>query len=412
MSRSSAPSNSLLGFRVRLSRATRDFFFIKIQYIVSELPNHPEMKITQVTSKSLLRKFINFPYTLYKNDPVWVPPLKSEVRGQFDSKRNPTLDHCEYSLFILEDDKRVAGRIAAFTDTIALESWKEKIGLFGYYECIDDIRASKLLLDTACEWLKSRGMKEMRGPWSFVSQEWGLVIEGFTPSPTVMAPYNPPYYIEHLTSYGLVKVKDLLVYYMSVSEGYQIPERILTLTDDVVKRYGIKTRRVDMKNYDREVSAVIELSNTSLIDNWGYTSVTREEAEAIARDLKPIIQPKCVVFAEDRDGRPIGFAITIPDINTLIRGMKGSLLPFGWIKLLLGLPKLRNYRLFALGVIPEYHGKGVDSLLYRAIYNELYTPETFLEINYVLEDNAPMNNAINKLNAKPLRRYRIYQKEI
>lgn len=140
--------------------------------------------------------------------------------------------------------------------------------------------------------------------------------------------------------------------------------------------------------------------------------VTREEAEAIPRDLKPVIQPKGVIFAEDRNENPVGFAITLPDINTLIKGFNGHLLPFGWLKLLVGLPRLRNYRLFALGVIPEYHGKGIDSLLYRAIYESLYSADTWLEINYVLEDNAPMNNALRKLNAKPLRKYRIYQKQI
>jgi GNAT superfamily N-acetyltransferase len=125
-----------------------------------------------------------------------------------------------------------------------------------------------------------------------------------------------------------------------------------------------------------------------------------------------VLHPEGVIFAEDRNGRPIGFAIAIPDVNALIKKMKGSLLPFGWLKLLMGLPRLKKYRLFALGVLPEYHGKGIDSLMYRALYETLYTPDLWLEINYVLEDNAPMNNAIIKLNAKPLRRYRIYQKTI
>ena len=370
------------------------------------------MKIITVASSAELKRFIKLPYCLYQNDKVWVPPLLTEVYGQFDKKRNPSLDHCEYALFLLEHESKTIGRIAAFFDKLALEIWKEPIGLFGYYECINNPEASMMLLDAAAEWLREKGMKYMRGPWSFVSQEWGLVIEGFKPSPTVMAPYNPEYYIDHLKSYNLQKVKDLLVYYISAREGYTIPDRILTMTEDVARRYDIHTRHVNMKDYDNEVVRIIELSNRSLIDNWGYTSVTREEAEAIARDLKPIIQPKGVIFAEDNKGRLVGFAITIPDINTLIKGLKGHILPFGWLKLLLGLPRLRSYRLFALGVLPEYHGKGIDSLLYRALYESLYTSEIWLEINYVLEDNVPMNNAIKKLNAKLLRRYRIYQKSI
>lgn len=370
------------------------------------------MKIRPVTTKNDLKRFIRFPYQLYKNDPVWVAPLLDEQRSQFDAKLNPMLDHCEYTLFLLEDNGKVIGRIAAFIDRLALETWKEPVGLFGYYDCIEEMEASRMLLDTAAGWLREKGMTFIRGPWSFVSQEWGLVIEGFTPSPTVMAPYNPPYYVDHMAAFNLQKIKDLLVYYISVKEGYTIPGRIMTLTDDVAKRYGVHIRQVDMKHYKEEVQKIIDLSNRSLINNWGYTSVTQAEAEAVARDLKPIIQPKGVLFAEDQKGRPIGFAIAIPDVNRLLKGLNGHLFPIGWLKLLIGLPKLKSYRLFALGVLPEYHGKGIDSLIYRALCESLYTPDTWMEINYVLEDNAPMNNAIHKLNANPMRRYRVYQKEL
>jgi hypothetical protein len=370
------------------------------------------MKITRIITKSDLKKFIKLPYKFYKNDPVWVPPLLAEQKAQFDVRRNRTLDHCRYALFLLEDEGKAIGRIAAFIDLIALDVWKEPIGLFGYYECIENDTASKMLLDAASQWLRENNMKQMRGPWSFVSQEWGLVIEGFTPSPTVMAPYNPPYYVDHMDRYKLYKIKDLLIYYISGDEGYKIPDRIMTQTDNVSKRYGIKVRQVDMKHYDEDVKRVIDLSNRSLAGNWGYTSVTKAEAEAVARDLKPIIQPKGVLFAEDSSGNTIGFAIALPDANFLLKGLKGRLLPFGWLKLLRGLPKLTSYRLFALGVVPEYHGKGIDSLLYRALCDSIFTKHMWMEINYVLEDNNPMNNAIRKLNAKPLRRYRIYQKEI
>jgi GNAT superfamily N-acetyltransferase len=227
-----------------------------------------------------------------------------------------------------------------------------------------------------------------------------------------MAPYNPPYYPGQLEAFGLEKVKDLLCYYISGKEGYQIPDRILSLTDRVAKRYGVTVRPVNMKEYDREVQTFLELSNTSIIDNWGYSPVTEAEADAMARDLKMVIQPKGVLFAEDRQGRPIGFAIALPDINRLLKGLNGHVFPLGWLKLLLGIPRLRSYRMFALGVIPEYHGMGIDSLIYRALYESLYSPEIWMEINYVLEDNYHMNNAIHKLLAKPLRRYRIYQRSL
>jgi len=370
------------------------------------------MRIHSVVTKKDLAAFLELPYHLYKKDPVWIPPLRDEQRGQFDPKRNPLLDHCEWQLFLLEDNGKFIGRIAAFIDNLAVDFWKERIGLFGYYECVDNPAEAQMLLDAARTWLRSRACTSMRGPWSFVSQEWGLVVEGFAPSPVVMAPYNPPFYANHLTAFGLEKVKDLLCWYISAAEGYKIPERILRLTDAVQKRYNVRIRQLDMKRYEEEVKIIIELSNASIIDNWGYSPVTEAEVQAMARDLKQVIQPKAVLFAEDADGKPIGFAINLPDVNSLLKGLNGHLFPFGFIKVLTGIPRLRRYRMFALGVIPEYQGKAIDSLIYRAMYETLYAPDVWMEVNYVLEDNWPMINAIKKLDCVPLRRYRVYEMKI
>jgi len=334
------------------------------------------------------------------------------VCAQFNPKKNPTLEHCEYTLLQLKDGNRPVGRVAAFIDHLAIEHWGEAVGLFGYYECPPDADAASLLLDAARQWLRHKGMRRMRGPWSFVSQEWGSVVEGYTPPAVVMSPYNPPFYNQHYTAFGLEKIRDLLVYVIDAQDGYRIPGRILQLTDKVSARFGVRVRNLDMKKYEREVNTVIELSNLSLADNWGYAPVTEAEARALARDLKPLLHAKAVVFAEDSAGRAIGFAIAIPDVNLLIKGLNGRLLPFALFRLLTGLPRLKQYRMFALGVLPEYHGKGVDSLIYRALYESCYSPDIRMEINYVLEDNHPMNNAILKLGARPLRRYRVYEMPI
>jgi GNAT superfamily N-acetyltransferase len=370
------------------------------------------MNIRPVQTRQDLSRFIELPYHLYKNDPVWVPPLRDEQRGQFDPKRNPLLDHCEWQLFLLEEAGQAIGRVAAFLDTLALDFWKELIGLFGYYECIPDPAAGQALLAAARAWLQDRKMTCMRGPWSFVSQEWGMVVEGYEPPPVIMGPYNPPYYNDHLTAFGLRKAKDLLCWYLSSAEGDKVPERIYSLTDAVAKRYGVRVRQIDMKNYAQEVQTVIDISNASIIANWGYSPVTEAEVQAMARDLKPVIQPRGVAFAEDRQGRPIGFAIALPDVNALLKGLDGRLFPFGWLKLLVGLPSLRRYRLFAMGVVPEYQGKAVDSLLIRHLSDALNSPDTWAEINYVLEDNYPMVNAVKRFGAKPLRRYRVYEMSI
>lgn len=368
--------------------------------------------ICPVRTRSDRRAFVQLQRRIYREDALWVPPIFREALGVLEPRRNPYLKHCEVELLLLRRGSDVIGRIAVFIDRMAVGHWGQPIGLFGHYECIDDPDASRMLLQAASDWLAARQMTTMRGPWSFVSQEWGFIVEGFAPPPTIMAPYNPPYYNDQMRSFGLEKAKDLLAYAISGREGYRIPDRILTSTDVVARRYGIRVRPIDMGDFDREVSRLMDLSNGTIADNWGYAPVTPEEVLAMARDLKRVIQPKGVLFAEDATGRPVAFAIAIPNVNVLLKRIDGRLFPLGWLRLLWGVPRLRSYRMWALGVVPEYQGKGVDSLIYRALYESLYTPDIWMEINYVLEDNAPMNNAIRKLGARPLRRYRVYEMPI
>ena len=370
------------------------------------------MIIKKVENKKDIRGFINYQYRFYKNDPIWVPPLRSEQWAQFNARKNPMLDHCEYDLFLAIEDGKIVGRISAFVDSLAVDAWGMPIGLFGSFECVDDPDVAKGLLDTAKNWLKEKGMLRMRGPWSFASQEWGMVVEGFEPQPVILAPYNPPYYNDLMVQYGLSKVEDLLVYYIDAREDYKIPERYLLLTNKVQKRYGVNVRPINMKNIEEDVIKIVELSNISIKDNWGYYPVTLDEARAMAHDLKQIINPDAILLAENAEGSVIGFALSLPDINCLIKNLNGRLFPFGWLKLLFGLPKLNQYRMWALGVHPDYHGKAIDTLLYRATYEAIFSKDLRLEVNYVLEDNDIMNNALRKLCVKDLRRYRVYEMAI
>ena len=370
------------------------------------------MYIKVVSDRRDLGKFIDFPYRLYQNDPIWVPPLRSEQKAQFKPEKNPMLSHCEIQLFLLMEDGDIIGRCSAFIDHLAVEHWGEPIGLFGAFECVKNESGAHLLLESAREWLVERGMKAMRGPWSFASQEWGLEIEGGSRRPVILAPHNPSYYADYFESFGLKKAIDLLAYLADMADGYQFPERYLTLTEKIQSRYGVTVRPVDMKDLENEVMIIVDLSNRSLSDNWGYYPVTQEEARGMARDLRQIVNPEVILIAEDRSGQPIGFAMSLPDINNLLKDMHGRMLPFGWLKLLLGLKHIRQYRMWGLGVVPEYQGKAIDTLLYKATYEALKDINVCMEINYVLEDNHRMNNALLKLGVKPIRRYRVYEMPI
>jgi hypothetical protein len=370
------------------------------------------INILPIRTKIELREFIDLPYQLYRHDPLWVAPLRNEQWSQFNPAKNPMLEHCTYQLFLLKEGDKVLGHISAFTDRLALDHWQQPIGLFGSFECVNDPVAASMLLDAAAAWLRAQGMQVMRGPWSFASQEWGLVVEGFEPQPVILAPYNPPYYNDFITSFGLTKVMDLLVYEADMKKGYRIPERILILTDKVAARYGVSVRPINMDRLEEEVVTIMRLANQSISDNWGFYPVTDAEARAMAHDLKQIVNPEALLIAEDASGEPIGFALSLPDVNQVLKGLNGRLLPFGWLKMLTQLPKLNVYRMWALGVVPEYQGKAIDTLLYRATHDALAPLNVRMEINYVLENNDRMNNAIMKLGASQIRRYRVYEKTL
>lgn len=370
------------------------------------------MEIIPVTDQQDLRAFIHFPYHHYREDANWAAPLRSEQRAQFSPERNPMLQHCEYQLFLARQRGEVVGRISAFIDHLALAHWQQPIGLFGSFECVNDPAAAGGLLSAARDWLRGKGMNAMRGPWSFASQEWGLVVDGFEPEPVIMAPYNPPWYNNLLEGFGFGKVKDLLVYVIDARENYTVPERVLQLTEKIRKRYRVSVRTVNMKRLEEDVLIITRLANESIADNWGFYPVTEAEARAMARDMKQIINPAAILIAEDEDGRPIGFAMSLPDINQVLKRLNGRLLPAGIFKMMFMLPRLNQYRMWALGVIPEWQGRAIDTLLYHATYEAIYSDKLRLEINYVLEDNDRMNNAIMKLGARYLRRYRVYEMPI
>lgn len=369
------------------------------------------MEIQQVNSKKSLKDFILFPYHFHRKTRNWIPPLRLDQKNIFDPKKNRILQHNDYAFFTLRNGKGIIGRIAAYIDEIAINFWKEKVGFFGHYECIEDQEAANMLLSAAENWLRERGMEEMRGPWNLVSQDIGFIYEGFEILPTILSSYNPSYYNSQVENFSMKKIKDLLVYSCDTGKGYQIPERFLKFTDKIAERYRVKVRPINMKNLKEDARIIVWLTNESLKNNWGYYPIEDEEAEQIAADLKMIVHPEVVLIAEV-DGKPIGYIITLPDVNYILKDLKGRLFPFGLFKLLRGIKKLNRYRIWALGILPKYQRKGISVLLFRELHRVLSPRNVYVEANWVLEENALMNNALRQLKFDLVKKYRIYQKEI
>lgn len=318
----------------------------------------------------------------------------------------------EHALLLVKDQEAVLGRVLVYIDKAFNAFYASRIGFFGAFECADQQEAADLLLDAACQWLRERGMDTIRGPFHPVAESWGFLLEGYDSLPVLMAPYNPPYYHQLMEKCGLAKVKDLLAYEVDIDEEYSLPPRIDRFTKLLVsRRPQFSVRKIDIGDLMTDAGHIWRISNISIADNWGFVPVDITVMRDMVRRLKAILDPDAVWFVEE-NGVPIGYALGFPDPNPTIQAIKGRLLPFGFLKLLRVAAQSRRYRLFALGVLPEYHGMGLDVLLYKSLHTALSGRGILMEANYILEDNYKIRNALEKLGLKLTKKYRMYEKPL
>jgi GNAT superfamily N-acetyltransferase len=370
------------------------------------------MRIREASSPADKRRFVDLPRALYASDPRWVPPLWMDERGAYSPKSNAILARSEHALLLAEENGRVVGRSLVYVDSAFNAFYKTRMGMFGAFECVHDAEVARALDATAVSWLKARGMDRVRGPINPVSECWGFLLSGFDTPPVFMSPYNPPWYNDLMTGLGYGKAKDLLAYEGSPERGYRIPDRFSDFSArKLADRKGVSVRPMSMKHLARDADFILGISNPALRDNWGYVPVGREEFQDMFRRLKLIADPEAVWFVEDA-GRPVGFALGFPDLNVVLKRTGGRLFPFGFLHVLLGIRKVRDYRLFGLALLPEYQGRGLDVLLYMQLYRALAPRIRRLEANYILEDNLRIRNALEKLDLELIKTYRVYEKGI
>jgi GNAT superfamily N-acetyltransferase len=365
-----------------------------------------QLTVMAVRSARDMREFIRFPWRVYAGDSHWVPPLLFERKRFFDPRHNPFFKHTQVAYFIARRDSEPCGTIAAAIDHNYVQFQKEEAGLFGFFEVLRDEEAAARLFDTARDWVRQRGMRILRGPFSFsTNQEIGLLIDNFDDDPVVLTTYNPPYYQELVEGYGFVKAKDLYAYWLDAGP---LPEGIRQAAERVRQRATVRIRRMDLRDFQTEAMRVREIYNQAWSHNWGFVPLTEEEIQEIARGLKLIVDPDLCLFAE-LDGKLVGFTVCIPDINRAIKRLNGRLLPFGWLKFLLAKRKLNFVRIFTLGVLPENHPVGVGALLYQHVWETgLRKGYVAGEMSLILEDNGPMNAAMQMMGGRIYKTWRIY----
>ena len=377
----------------------------------------PLATISPVITKGDRKAFVDFAWDVYKDDPAWVPPLKAEVHGLLDAKKNPWFLHGRAQLWLATRDGRVVGRISAQVDDLVQEHMQAGLGQWGMFEALDGAAAAALIA-TAEAWLRDQGMTAALGPISIsIWDEPGLLIDGYDQPPMVMMGHHRPAYRGWIEAADYHKAKDLYTYEVDIRPGPEgVMKRLIEAGD---KNPRIRIRSVDKSNFDRDAAVILNILNDAWSDNWGFVPLTDAEIAYAGKKLKPIIYEDLVRIAE-LDGEPVAFMLTIPDINELTRDLNGELFPFGFVKLLWRLrkPRTARVRVPLMGVAKKLHGSRLAGQLAfmlieyirRACVAEFGV--THGEFGWILENNQGMMSIAELPGAKINHIYRIYERTL
>jgi len=376
------------------------------------------VEVSPVRTARERRAFLRLPWRLYAGDPHWVPPLRGALKRELDPRRHPFHAHADARLYLARRGARTVGRIAAIVNHLHNATHNDRIGFWGYFEAEPDLEVVRALLDAAADDLRAAGLDTMWGPFNpSINAECGLLVEGFDQMPALLMPYNPPAYPHLVERAGLRRVKDLYAYLLvteDVSDDRETRRRLERIARAVARRHPeLVIRPLDMARYEAEVVALGELFNRVRERNWAFVPATREELRLMAREMKPLIVPELIPVAE-LHGRPVGCLLALLDINPLLRELDGRLLPFGWLRLLRGVRRVRSLRVFGAACLPEYRKLGVTALLFdRFIRNGLGRGINRAELSWVAEDNVQSVQTLESaFHPRLYKRYRVYGRDL
>lgn len=373
------------------------------------------INVVPVSTKKQLATFIDFPHDLFADDPNYVPELFIAQRDVLTPGKHPFHEHSSLQCFLaIDQNKKIKGRIAAILNRNHNSFNHANDGFFGFFDCVNDTTVAKALFEEATKWLKAKGVASIIGPANPSTNETvGLLIDGFDRPPVAMMTYNKPYYSKLIEEQGLRKKVDLFAYELTQDT---VSDRAVKLQEAIQKRLEQKhvtIRPINVKDFKNEVSKVREIYNSAWDKNLGFVPMTEKEFNYLAKDLKMILDPDFCLVAE-HEGKMVGFALAVPDINQVqIKIKKGRLLPTGIFKLLFGRKKINYVRIITLGVIEAYRKMGIEACFYaRIIKTGAEKGINAGEASWILETNEMMNKGLQNINGKVYKTYRIYEKAI
>ena len=378
--------------------------------------------VAPVAGKADLKAFIDLPFRLYTNDPHWVPPLKAEVRELLTPGKNPFFEHADVQLFLARRGTTVVGRISAHIDKLALslppaQGMGPGTGNWGMMEAEDAV-VMAALIERAEDWLREHGMTRALAPLSLsIWDEPGLLVKGSNHSPMVMMGHHDPRYQGWIEALGYAHAKTLLTYDLDIVSGFgPLIQRIVASGE---KNPKIHLRKVDLKRFDEDAAIILGILNDAWSDNWGFVPITDSEIAYVGKKLKPLVKDDLVMIAE-LEGEPVAFMMTLPDLNPVIKSIRGRLFPFGWAKLLWWLrrPTDASMRVPLMGVVKRLQSSRIASQLafmlierIRIVAIAKYGTRRS-ELGWVLDDNQGMNAIARAIDGKINREYFIYDKAL
>jgi hypothetical protein len=370
-----------------------------------------ELEIIPVRGKAELERFIRVPEVLLRDDPHYVPPLRSERRAALTPAGNPFFTHAEAQFWLARRDGQDIGRISAQQDHLVPD---KAVGHFGMLAAIDDPQVFAALLSTAEQWLRARGLARVQGPFSLsINEEMGALIDGFDTPPMLLMPHDQPHLGRSIAAQGYAKIRDVYAYVCDSTSAALPPAAAAMVARGMPA--GVTMRHMRTETLAADIASLVDIFNDAWEDHWGFVPITREE---MARAMKPLLHERLVWFAEVA-GEPGAFGLCLPNLNEAIRDLSGRLLPFGWAKLLwrLKVAGLKSGRVPLMGVRRRYADTILGRLLPLHVVEALRRESRAMgiatvEIGWVLEDNLPMRHLAEAVGGRAYKTYRVYEKTL
>jgi len=376
-------------------------------------------EIIKADTSAEIKRFLDVPYDIYRGQAAWAPPLRIERKDQLDPTKNPAAQKLDRQLFLAIKNGRDVGRIAAFINPMHDAQHDTGTAFFGYFDAIEDESILSALLNTAQDWAQDKGRTRLVGPaqWG-VNEEVGLLVDGFDHRNVLLMSYGRPYYAPVVEAAGFQKAIDMLAYQADLNAGYPRPKMTRMMVNYANKTDAITWRPLNKKDFNGEVGRAMHIFNDAWSDNWGFIPFPDEDIQHLAKEMKPLIMPERFLMGSI-DGELAAFLCMLPDINELVAGFDGKLLPFNWAKLAYRLKsqKARQARIPLMGLKREFHNTRKGLALIAALCEESFEVArqagfTHCELSWILEDNDGMISICEQASAKPYKTYRMYEKQL